>query len=224
MAVLPYGRSGMISALVLGFGRAIGETIAVALVLSATYGISFRILDPGGNTIAANIANRWGDANDDQPGRADRFRSGAVRDHADRQLRRAVHRPARRQEGRRHDRPAWTRHSARRACPGASCRVVAHRHGVAAIWSPPRCSPSAPIYGRVASCSSPAALYMVAQTIVVGVGRGLAARQEPADDQPADRRGGARSAAAGRRPRLHHRQGPRPLRRRLLHPLHAGGR
>ncbi|HVV22631.1 MAG TPA: phosphate ABC transporter permease subunit PstC [Pseudonocardiaceae bacterium] len=64
VAVLPYGRSGVISAIVLGFGRAVGETIAVAMVLSSTYGISWRILDPGGNTIAANIANRWGTAND----------------------------------------------------------------------------------------------------------------------------------------------------------------
>jgi phosphate transport system permease protein len=64
VAVLPYGRSGVVSAVVLGFGRAVGETIAVAMVLSSTYKISFRVLDPGGNTIAANIANRWGDAND----------------------------------------------------------------------------------------------------------------------------------------------------------------
>ena len=64
MAVLPYGKSGVISAVVLGFGRAVGETIAVAMVLSSTYSISWRILDPGGNTIAANIANRWGDASD----------------------------------------------------------------------------------------------------------------------------------------------------------------
>jgi len=64
MAVLPYGKSGVISAVVLGFGRAVGETIAVAMVLSSTYSISWHILDPGGNTIAANIANRWGDASD----------------------------------------------------------------------------------------------------------------------------------------------------------------
>jgi phosphate transport system permease protein len=64
LAILPYGRSGVISASVLGFGRAIGETIAVALVLSANYQISFRILQPGGNTIAANIANRYGEAGD----------------------------------------------------------------------------------------------------------------------------------------------------------------
>ncbi|HWC79097.1 MAG TPA: phosphate ABC transporter permease subunit PstC [Pseudonocardiaceae bacterium] len=62
MTVLPYGRSGVISAIVLGFGRAIGETIAVALVLSANYSVSWKILVPGGNTIAANIANRYGDA------------------------------------------------------------------------------------------------------------------------------------------------------------------
>jgi phosphate transport system permease protein len=61
-AVFPYGRPGIISAVVLGFGRAIGETIAVALVLSANYTISPKILEPGGNTIAANIANRFGDA------------------------------------------------------------------------------------------------------------------------------------------------------------------
>jgi len=61
-AVLPYGRSGVISGTVLGFGRAIGETIAVALVLSANYGISLHILEPGGNTIAANIANIYGEA------------------------------------------------------------------------------------------------------------------------------------------------------------------
>jgi len=61
-AILPYGRSGVISGTVLGFGRAIGETIAVALVLSANYEISIHILEPGGNTIAANIANRYGEA------------------------------------------------------------------------------------------------------------------------------------------------------------------
>ncbi|HEY6425465.1 MAG TPA: phosphate ABC transporter permease subunit PstC [Pseudonocardiaceae bacterium] len=63
-AILPYGRSGVISATVLGFGRAIGETIAVALVLSANYQISIHILEPGGNTIAANVANRYGEAGD----------------------------------------------------------------------------------------------------------------------------------------------------------------
>lgn len=61
-AVLPYGRPGVITGVVLGFGRALGETIAVALVLSSNYVISAKILAPGGNTIAANVANRYGEA------------------------------------------------------------------------------------------------------------------------------------------------------------------
>ena len=62
MAVLPYGRSGVTSAVILGFGRALGETIAVAMVLTTVPGFVFRILQPGGNTIAANIATQFGDA------------------------------------------------------------------------------------------------------------------------------------------------------------------
>ena len=62
IVVLPYGRSGVSSAIVLGFGRALGETIAVALVLSTNFTIVTKILEPGGNTIAANIANSFGDA------------------------------------------------------------------------------------------------------------------------------------------------------------------
>lgn len=62
LAVLPFARPGLISALVLGIGRAMGETIAVALVLSANYEITSHLLTPGGNTIAANIANTFGDA------------------------------------------------------------------------------------------------------------------------------------------------------------------
>jgi phosphate ABC transporter permease protein PstC len=62
LAVLPYGRSGMVSAAMLGLGRALGETIAVAMVLSQVPGITLHILQPGGNTIAANIANYFGEA------------------------------------------------------------------------------------------------------------------------------------------------------------------
>ncbi len=60
-AVLPYSRSGMIGAMMLGLGRAIGETIAIALVLSASPVITAHILDAnqGGNTIAANIAAQY---------------------------------------------------------------------------------------------------------------------------------------------------------------------
>ena len=61
-AVLPSSRSGMIGAVILGLGRALGETIAVALVLAATFDINIHILRPGGNTIAANIATKFGEA------------------------------------------------------------------------------------------------------------------------------------------------------------------
>jgi phosphate transport system permease protein len=60
IAVLPFGRSGVISASMLGLGRALGETVAVAMVLSTSYEISGHVLAPGGNTIAANIALQYG--------------------------------------------------------------------------------------------------------------------------------------------------------------------
>lgn len=62
LAVLPYGRNGVTSAIILGFGRALGETIAVAIVLTTVPGLVTRILQPGGNTIAANIATQFADA------------------------------------------------------------------------------------------------------------------------------------------------------------------
>ena len=62
MAVLPYSRSGVIGAVMLGLGRALGETIAIALVLASSFEIRLRIFEPGGNTIAANIATKFGEA------------------------------------------------------------------------------------------------------------------------------------------------------------------
>jgi phosphate transport system permease protein len=62
LAVLPPSRSGVIGAIMLGLGRALGETIAVALVLAATFNINLHIFQPGGNTIAANIATKFGEA------------------------------------------------------------------------------------------------------------------------------------------------------------------
>ena len=47
---------GIVGATMLGLGRALGETIAVALVLGTSYVVNPHILQPGGNTIAANIA------------------------------------------------------------------------------------------------------------------------------------------------------------------------
>jgi len=62
MAVLPFSRGGVVSAAMLGLGRALGETIAVALILSAVFEINWQITEPGGNSIAANIALKWGEA------------------------------------------------------------------------------------------------------------------------------------------------------------------
>jgi phosphate transport system permease protein len=62
MAVFPYSRSGVIGAIILGMGRALGETIAVALVLAPSFVINWHILQPGNNTIAANIATKFGEA------------------------------------------------------------------------------------------------------------------------------------------------------------------
>ena len=62
IAVLPPSRSGVVGAVMLGLGRALGETIAVALVLAASFNVNFHIFEPGGNTIAANIATKFGEA------------------------------------------------------------------------------------------------------------------------------------------------------------------
>jgi phosphate transport system permease protein len=57
MAVLPFGRSGIVSASMLGLGRALGETMAVAMVLSATNVVTLNLLtSQNPSTIAANIA------------------------------------------------------------------------------------------------------------------------------------------------------------------------
>src|SRR5215467_5996280 len=75
-AVLPYGRPGLIAATMLGLGRALGETIALALTLGATFNISADLLGNGGNTIAANIAHNFGEA--DAIGRGALIASGLV--------------------------------------------------------------------------------------------------------------------------------------------------
>jgi phosphate transport system permease protein len=57
MAVLPFGRSGIISGAMLGLGRALGETMAVAIVLSVANVVTFNLISSANSpTIAANIA------------------------------------------------------------------------------------------------------------------------------------------------------------------------
>ncbi len=63
MTVLPYGRSGMVSAAMLGLGRALGETMAVAMVLSVSGVVSFDLISSTNpSTIAANIALKFPEA------------------------------------------------------------------------------------------------------------------------------------------------------------------
>src|ERR1700678_2621277 len=58
--VLPFGRGGMIGGAMLGLGRALGETIAVALLLPQVPTIAVHILENGGSTIAGYIAENAG--------------------------------------------------------------------------------------------------------------------------------------------------------------------
>jgi phosphate transport system permease protein len=60
--VLPYGRGGVIGAVMLGFGRAMGETIVVAIIISEVFTIVTHPLESGGNSIAAMIAQNAGEA------------------------------------------------------------------------------------------------------------------------------------------------------------------
>ncbi|MBW8702460.1 Phosphate transport system permease protein PstC 2 [Streptomyces sp. MBT84] len=76
MAVLPFGRSGVISASMLGLGRALGETMAVATVLSPDFLIHASLLNPGGGTFAQNIASKFSEATED--GRDALIASGLV--------------------------------------------------------------------------------------------------------------------------------------------------
>jgi phosphate transport system permease protein len=63
MAVLPYGRSGVIGGAMLGLGRALGETLAVALVLSVGGGVTVNLIGTSNpSTIAANIALNFPEA------------------------------------------------------------------------------------------------------------------------------------------------------------------
>jgi phosphate transport system permease protein len=63
MAVLPFGRSGIISGAMLGLGRALGETMAVAIILSVSGAVTFNLIGSSNpSTIAANIALQFPDS------------------------------------------------------------------------------------------------------------------------------------------------------------------
>src|SRR5881296_61229 len=60
-AVLPYGRAGLIGAIILGLGRALGETMAVTMVIGNRHDIGVSVLQPA-YTMAAAIANEFSEA------------------------------------------------------------------------------------------------------------------------------------------------------------------
>jgi phosphate transport system permease protein len=62
--VIPHSKGGLVGAVMLGLGRAMGETIAAALVIgSATGQITMNVF-AAGNSMPATIANEWGEADD----------------------------------------------------------------------------------------------------------------------------------------------------------------
>ncbi|MGZ4677260.1 MAG: phosphate ABC transporter permease subunit PstC [Acidimicrobiia bacterium] len=60
--VLPFGRSGIIGGSMLGLGRALGETVAIALILSPKFDPQASIMKPGGSTVASTIFNEFNEA------------------------------------------------------------------------------------------------------------------------------------------------------------------
>jgi ABC-type phosphate transport system permease subunit len=61
MAVIPYCRSGIVGGAMLGLGRAIGETIAVAIVIGDVPQLSQHLFNQG-DTLASVIASEFGEA------------------------------------------------------------------------------------------------------------------------------------------------------------------
>jgi phosphate transport system permease protein len=59
---LPVSKPGVIAASLLGLSRALGETLAVTLVLSTAFTISFHVTESGGVTFSAIIALKYGEA------------------------------------------------------------------------------------------------------------------------------------------------------------------
>jgi phosphate transport system permease protein len=60
-AVLPYCRSGLVGGVILGLGRALGETMAVTMVIGNSYKLTASLFSPG-STIASKIASEFGEA------------------------------------------------------------------------------------------------------------------------------------------------------------------
>jgi phosphate transport system permease protein len=64
-SVFPHSRGGVVSAVMIGLGRAIGETIAVALLIGSSQHVSAHLLGPG-DSLASIIANQFNEATGEQ--------------------------------------------------------------------------------------------------------------------------------------------------------------
>ncbi len=62
--MIPYGKKGIVGALFLGLGRALGETMAVTFVIGNAHNLSLSLFAPG-NTIASTLANEFTEADSD---------------------------------------------------------------------------------------------------------------------------------------------------------------
>jgi phosphate transport system permease protein len=62
VVALPFGRGGIIGGTMLGLGRALGETIAVVLIISPRFDINFHVLEAGGNSVSSLIALQYNEA------------------------------------------------------------------------------------------------------------------------------------------------------------------
>ena len=62
--VLPFGKGGMIGGTMLGLGRALGETIAVYMIISPVFVINWQLLKTGTNSVSSLIALRYGEASE----------------------------------------------------------------------------------------------------------------------------------------------------------------
>ena len=60
--VLPFGSSGVAGGAMLGLGRAMGETVAVYLVLNLAFKVNFHVLFSSGGSVASMIVNKFGEA------------------------------------------------------------------------------------------------------------------------------------------------------------------
>jgi phosphate transport system permease protein len=60
--ILPFGRSGIAGAALLGFGRALGETIAVAMLIELQFEANWHVLEEGAGSVAALIVTRFNEA------------------------------------------------------------------------------------------------------------------------------------------------------------------